>query len=80
MSSRTNRAFKSPACHAGRRAHYFLRYFAAPAIAQQRALTTADYERAEKFMGYNTTPLAFSNSVAPNWLPDERFTYRVITS
>jgi dipeptidyl-peptidase-4 len=52
---------------------------AAPANAQQRALTAADYQRAEKFMGYNTTPLVLSNSVAPNWLPDERFTYRVST-
>jgi dipeptidyl-peptidase-4 len=52
----------------------------APASAQQRALTTADYEHAEKFMGYNTTPLVLRNSVVPTWLPDERFTYRVTTA
>src|SRR5579863_4006775 len=34
--------------------------FAAPARAQQRALTAADYARAEKFMGYNTTPLVLN--------------------
>jgi dipeptidyl aminopeptidase/acylaminoacyl peptidase len=58
---------------------------AAPAISQQhaaespRALTAADYARAEKFMGYNTAPLVFRAAVRPNWLPDERFWYRVTT-
>ncbi len=54
--------------------------YAPPARAQQRALTPADYARAEKFMGYNTTPLVLRNAVRPNWLPDERFTYRVTTA
>ena len=45
-----------------------------PANAQQ-ALTAADYQRAEKFMGYNTAPLVFHN-VHPRWLPDDRFWYR----
>src|ERR1700733_15501992 len=39
------------------------------------ALTTADYARAEKFMGYNVTPLVDHGSVRPNWLPNDRFWY-----
>jgi dipeptidyl-peptidase 4 len=58
---------------------------ATPAFAQQggaapQALTADDYARAEKFMGYNTTPLVFRSGVRPNWLPDERFWYRVTTA
>src|SRR3984893_15054261 len=45
-----------------------------------RVLTAADYARAEKFMGYNTTPLVFHNGANPNWLPDERFWYRLTTA
>jgi dipeptidyl-peptidase-4 len=60
---------------------------AAPARAQQRVLTTADYARAEKFMGYNTTPLVLNTiggggrggGRGVNWLPDERFSYAVTT-
>jgi dipeptidyl-peptidase-4 len=52
---------------------------ALPALAEQRALTAADYARAEKFMSYNTTPLVTHSGVRPNWLEDERFWYRVTT-
>ena len=54
--------------------------------AQQRrgdapgGVTTADYARAEKFMGYNTTPLVFGSGVRPNWVADERFWYRNSTA
>jgi dienelactone hydrolase len=58
--------------------------FCAPAFAQQpsaqqptRVLTAADYAHAEKFMTYNTTPLVFGAGVRPNWLPGDRFWYRV---
>jgi dipeptidyl aminopeptidase/acylaminoacyl peptidase len=54
----------------------------AVAAAQQsspRALTSADYARAEKFMNYNTTPLVLRSGVRPTWLPDDRFWYRVTT-
>ena len=51
-----------------------------PCQAQPRAFTSADYARAEKFMNYNTTPLMFRASVQPNWLPDERMWYRVVTA
>ena len=63
--------------------------FAVPARAQQRVLTSADYARAEKFMGYNTTPLVTGvigvggghrGGRGVNWLPDERFTYALTTS
>jgi len=59
---------------------------AVPCAAQQtggetpRAFTAADYARAEKFMGYNTTPLVFHSGVRPTWLPDERFWYRNVGS
>jgi dipeptidyl aminopeptidase/acylaminoacyl peptidase len=52
-----------------------------PALAQQpRALTAADYARAEKFMTYNTSSLVLRSGVRPNWLPDERLWYRVTTA
>jgi len=50
---------------------------AVPASAQQRpSLTAADYARAERMMGYNTTPLVFGASVRPVWLAGDRFWYR----
>ena len=52
---------------------------AAPALAQQRAMTSADYARAERYMGYNTMPLVFDNAVRPSWLTNERFWYRNVT-
>jgi dipeptidyl aminopeptidase/acylaminoacyl peptidase len=57
-----------------------------PLAAQQPsaappAFTDADYARAEKFMGYNTTPLVLHSGVRPTWVGegDERFWYRVTT-
>jgi len=45
-----------------------------------RPMTNADYQRAEKFMGYNTNPLVLhSTGARPNWLADDRFWYRVTT-
>jgi len=41
------------------------------------ALTADDYERAERFMTYNTTPLVLHNGVRPAWLDGDRFWYRV---
>ena len=55
----------------------------APVIAQQaqqpKAMTAADYARAEKFMAYNVTPLVYRSGVRGTWLPDERLWYRVTT-
>src|SRR4051794_10964334 len=50
------------------------------ALHGQQKFTAADYQRAEKFMTYNTTPLVLRSGVRPNWLPDERFWYRVTTA
>ena len=51
----------------------------ASASAQQK-FTAADYAHAEQLMGYNTSPLVLRSGVRPNWLPDERFWYRVTTA
>ena len=61
-----------------------------PVLAQggaetPRALTVADYERAERLMTYNTTPLVLHSGVRPTWIPplqgdsSERFWYRTTT-
>jgi dipeptidyl-peptidase 4 len=50
---------------------------AAPLFAQPRAVTAADYARAERFLAFNTTNLVARTGVQPTWLPDGRFTYRV---
>jgi len=44
---------------------------------QGRVLTAKDYERAESFMSYNTTPLVDRSNVRPNWLTGDRFWYAV---
>ncbi|MGE3190454.1 MAG: hypothetical protein AB7N90_12280, partial [Vicinamibacterales bacterium] len=49
---------------------------AVPLAARQAApaaLTSDDYARAERWMGYNTAPLVFHASVRPTWLDDDRF-------
>jgi dipeptidyl-peptidase-4 len=48
-------------------------------LAQQSpvALTSTDYARAEKFMGYNTTPLVYDVPGDPIWMPNGRFWYHV---
>jgi len=58
--------------------------FVLPVAAQEpsaspQALTTTDYQRAEKWMGYNTNPLVFRAGVRPSWQGDDRFWYRVTT-
>ena len=50
---------------------------AAPLFAQSRAVTAADYARAERFLAFNTANLVARTGVQPTWLPDGRFTYRV---
>jgi dipeptidyl-peptidase-4 len=40
-----------------------------------RAITSADYGHAEKFLGYNTNPLVY-HAVHPAWTADERVWYR----
>ena len=51
------------------------------ANAQQgKPLTIADYARAESAMAYNTAPLVDRATVTPNWLPGNKFWYRVLTA
>ncbi len=45
---------------------------------QPRVYTAADYAQAEKFMSYNTAPLAYKGMVAPHWMPDGRLWYRAV--
>ncbi len=49
---------------------------ASQAVAQQPAVTAADYDRAARFLAPTVNPLVIGGSVAANWLPDGRFTYR----
>jgi dipeptidyl-peptidase-4 len=51
---------------------------AAGVLAQgsPRAVTASDYTHAERYMGYNTTPLVYGATVRPTWLADDRFWYR----
>ena len=52
-----------------------------PGSAQSRATVTADdYQRAEKFMNYNTTPLVANGPVRATWLPGDRFWYRNVNA
>ncbi len=53
--------------------------FAFAANAQQ-SVTAKDYERAEKFMSYNTDPFIDGGNVRPNWLAGDQFWYLASTS
>ena len=54
--------------------------FTVAAQAQTHALTAKDYERAEKFMSYNTEAFVDAGTVRPNWLPNDRFWYLSVTA
>jgi dipeptidyl aminopeptidase/acylaminoacyl peptidase len=49
---------------------------ASSALAQQGAMTAADYARAERYMSYNTARLVSGGAVRPTWLSGDRFVYR----
>ena len=49
---------------------------AATANAQTRVLTSDDYARAERFVGYNATPLVDHAVTTVTWLDDHTFWYR----
>jgi len=51
--------------------------FAGSADAQQRALTAADYARAERFLRDSVTPLVFGIGVQPISISGNRFGYRI---
>src|SRR4026209_2944103 len=46
----------------------------------QDALTAKDHQNAENLLGYNTQKLVDRGNVSPNWLPGDKFWYRVLTS
>ncbi len=48
-------------------------------FAQTKTLTMDDYARAEKMLGYNTSPLVDRAGVRPTFLPDGKFWYPVLT-
>ena len=51
------------------------------ASAQQpKSLTTQDYQHAESFMSYGVQQYIDHGSVNPNWLPGDKFWYRVLTA
>src|SRR5882757_4183534 len=50
--------------------------FTVSGVAQGRQLTTEDYARAEKFMGYNVNSLVYHGVARPTWMEDGRFWYR----
>ena len=45
----------------------------------QEALTAKDYQNAENQMGYNTQKYVDRGNVFPNWMPGDKFWYRVLT-
>jgi len=48
-------------------------------VDAQDALTVKDYENAESKMGYNTQKYVDRGNVSPNWMPGDKFWYRVLT-
>ncbi|MGV3527937.1 MAG: DPP IV N-terminal domain-containing protein [Flavisolibacter sp.] len=58
---------------------YVYAFSLVPFLSPAQDLTTADYQRAEKMLGYNTLPLIDRNVTAPTWLAGDRFWYRVTT-
>ncbi|HEV3325404.1 MAG TPA: DPP IV N-terminal domain-containing protein, partial [Puia sp.] len=55
--------------------------WAVAARAQQGGTLTAnDYAHAETLLGYGTEPLVDNGPARPNWLPGDRFWYRVLTA
>jgi len=48
-------------------------------VNAQDALTVKDYENAESKMGYNTQKYVDRGNVFPNWIPGDKFWYRILT-
>ncbi|MEO7531384.1 MAG: hypothetical protein ABIS69_08235, partial [Sediminibacterium sp.] len=46
----------------------------------QQILTAKEYERAEKFMSYNTDAFVDGGSVRPNWFGNDQFWYLATTA
>ena len=57
---------------------FFLISFSACAQSgEKRILTAADYEKATKYLSFNTGKLVDRSNVKPNWLPDGSFWYSI---
>lgn len=54
--------------------------FLLPASVLGQQFTADDYARAEKFMGYNTTPLVSGAGIRPTWVNGDKFWYRNSTA
>ena len=54
--------------------------FSMALAANAQQVSTADYQRAESFLSYNTEPLIDNANVRPNWLPGDKFWYRNLTA
>lgn len=48
-------------------------------LKAQDALTVKDYQNAENKLGYNTQQYVDRGNVFPNWIPGDKFWYRVLT-
>ena len=46
----------------------------------KKLYTASDYEKATKFLGFNTSKLIDRNNVSPNWMDDGRLWYAVSTA
>jgi len=57
----------------------FVSLVAAQEKHEPKVLTVEDYKRAERWLSYNVAPLVDRTNVRPNWLPDGRFWYSVLT-
>ncbi len=47
---------------------------------ENESITLQDYERAEKFLGVNTSPLVYGTFSSPEWQSNERLIYRTTTN
>lgn len=49
-------------------------------LQAQLPLTAADYQLAESRLSYGTEPLVDNSNIVPEWQPDGRFVYRLLTA
>ena len=58
---------------------FFISCFFLLLVNGQDALTIKDYQNAENKLGYNTQQYVDRGNVFPNWIPGDKFWYRVLT-
>ena len=59
---------------------FFLAFVPILAQTQTPVVTVADYQRAERFLAPNVSPLVVGGSVAARWMEGDRFWYRSTTA